>query len=601
MAEFFAELKRRQMFRVAAAYAVLAWLLLQIVNNVAPVLDLPIWVARAFLLALVIGFPIALLFVWMRELAPADAAAPRAVTTKLDYVLAGGLVLVIALLSYQQLASTPPQASAPQSDASQPATGNIAIAVLPFANVSGDASREFFSDGMTDEISGALAKVRDLRVIARSSAFQFKGQNQDVRAVGQALGASHLIEVSVRQAGNRVRITAQLVRAGDGVQLWSENYDRELTDIFAIQEDIAQAIATSLRVPLGLQQGERLITNRTSDLESYDQYLRARTLYRSRAISEAIRALEPFVGRDPNFAPAWTLLARAYNLLPNYSSILRTDPVDEARSSIQALHAKAEMAAQQAIRADPRDAGGYSALADMKMLRGNWREAEDLFRQALALDASDPDTLARYEVLLQGTGRLKEAMAVAERLRILEPFVPIYNVNAALSMQLNGQNQASIAFLENIPPDAAGNFFRNAVLARGYAADGRYSEAADTLLAISGRASRQSVEDAARLLRQAPAKAGAPRALPRLEGELSLVYAFVGALDRVLEYPERAADINFLGGNPLAPLWHPLHAPLRKTERFKALVRRIGLVDYWRARGWPDLCRPVGADDFVCD
>ena len=146
--------------------------------------------------------------------------------------------------------------------------------MLPFANLSGDASQEFFSDGMTDEITSALAKVANLRVVGRTSAFQFKGQNKDLRAIGQALGATYLIDGSVRKAGNRVRITAQLIKADDGIGLWTDNYDRELTDVFAIQEDIATAIAGALRVPLGLQQGERLVSNRTSDVESYQDYLR---------------------------------------------------------------------------------------------------------------------------------------------------------------------------------------------------------------------------------------------------------------------------------------------------------------------------------------
>src|SRR5262245_2615452 len=146
MAEFFAELKRRQMFRVAAAYAVVAWLLLQVVNNVAPILDLPVWVARAFLLALVIGFPIALLFVWMRDLAAADPQAPKSATTRLDYALIGGLVLVIALVAYQQFAPSRDTPAAPEAQAA-----GISIAVLPFANLSGDASQDDFSDGMTEE------------------------------------------------------------------------------------------------------------------------------------------------------------------------------------------------------------------------------------------------------------------------------------------------------------------------------------------------------------------------------------------------------------------------------------------------------------------
>src|SRR5262249_15449800 len=151
-----------------------------------------------------------------------------------------------------------------------------------------------------------------------------------------ALGATHLIEGSVRKAGTRVRIAAQLVRADNGAHLWAENYDRELTDVFQIQEDIAQAIAGVLRVPLGLQQGESLVSNRTQDLESYQQYLLAKAQLRGRAVEKAIAILEPLIAREPNYAPASALLAYAYSLLPNYSSVLRTGAIEDARQAQQA-------------------------------------------------------------------------------------------------------------------------------------------------------------------------------------------------------------------------------------------------------------------------
>ena len=176
-------------------------------------------------------------------------------------------------------------------------------------------------------------------MVARTSAFQFKGENKDVRAVGQALGATHLIEGSVRKAGNRVRITAQLIKADDGTHLWTENYDRELTDIFAIQEDIAQAIAASLRVPLGLAQGETLVRNRTKDEASYEDYLRAKALVRARANGagqpEAAKLLEQVVARDPDFAPAWALLGLDY-AMPRFT-IRRSSA---ARSNRHALSSK---------------------------------------------------------------------------------------------------------------------------------------------------------------------------------------------------------------------------------------------------------------------
>ena len=240
MSDFFAELKRRHIYRVAA-YAVVAWVLLQLVNNVAPILDLPPWVARAFLLLIFIGFPVALFFAWMRELAPADGAAPRAAATKMDFVLAGALVVVIALVSYQQLAPSPgartaqQQAAAGAPASSQPPAGGISIAVLPFVNLSGDAGQEFFSDGMTEEITSALAKIPDLQVVGRTSAFEFKGQNQGFARHRSGARRDAPYRRLGAQGGDRVRITAQLIRADNGVHLWTESYDRQLTDIFAIR------------------------------------------------------------------------------------------------------------------------------------------------------------------------------------------------------------------------------------------------------------------------------------------------------------------------------------------------------------------------------
>ena len=594
MGNLFAELKRRHIYRVAAAYAVVAWVLLQLFNNLEPILKLPEWAGTLVLVLLLGGFPVAIFLAWVRELAPADGAAVRPTTGKLDWALMGALVVVIGIFVYQQIIPSPGARTAQQqASVAGPAPGGLSIAVLPFANMSGDAGQEFFSDGMTEEINGALAKVPDLRVVGRTSAFQFKGQSKDLRAIGQSLSARYLIEGSVRKAGAQVRIAAQLVRADDGVQLWSESYDRELTNIFAIQEDIAQAIAAALRLPLGLQQGDTLVRNRTADLESYQQYLHARALLRARGagVSQAIAVLESVVTRDPNYAPAWALLAEAYIILPAYQQ----DPaffggsVEQGRRSVQPSLDRAEKAAQEAIRLDPRQAVGYAALGDIQNFRTKWAAGENLFKEALALDANDPDILQRYSIMLVDLGRLKDSLSMRETLRTLEPFVPIYNVTTALLMQLTGQSQATIPLLEPIPPDAAGGFLRNVRLARAYAVAGRYNDAADTLLLITGnQVSRKSVEDAARLLRRAPTKVVEP--LPYLPDEMNFVYAYVGAPNRVLDNPERFVEIGNASSNPGRALWLPLYASVRKTERFKAYVRKAGLVDYWRAAR---LARPL--------
>jgi tetratricopeptide (TPR) repeat protein len=257
---------------------------------------------------------------------------------------------------------------------------------------------------------------------------------------------------------------------------------------------------------------------------------------------------------------------------------------------------KAEAAARKAIQLDAGYAGGYSELATVQTRRGKWAEAEDLRTRAFALDPNDPELLQTYSITLEVVGRLKEALRVRERLRALEPLVPIYNQATARIMLANGQIDASIPILE---PDLSTGGPRNVYLAEAYAIKGRFADAADTLLRITTQIDRRSVEDAARLLRSAPSVTDQPAKLPALVAELGFVYAYTGAPERVLEYPEQAVkEGDFV---TIGTVWHPTSASLRKTERFKALMRNAGLVDYWRARGWPDLCRPMGADDFVCD
>jgi TolB-like protein/DNA-binding SARP family transcriptional activator/cytochrome c-type biogenesis protein CcmH/NrfG len=516
-------------------------------------------------------------------------------------ILAAVLIVAVALLSYRQFASTVANSQTAVAErAVSTQASAIAIVVLPFANLSGDNSQEFFSDGMTEEITSALAKIPSLRVIARTSAFQFKGRNQDVRMIARSLGASHLIEGSVRKIDNRVRISAELIEASNGSNLWTESYERQLTDIFRTQEEIAQAIAAALRVPLGLQPGGALVTNRTSDLESYDQYLRAKALVRARVVipDELIATLEKLVARDPNYAPAWALLSRAYalgspDLNPQASSI------EDGRRAFQSKDKvdKVELAARKAVQLDSRQASAYATLATVQYRRGKWAAAEDLYKQGLALDPNDPDILYGFSVLLRNVGRSKEGLSVSDRVRTLEPLSSLYQIGFARALQVDGQDQESIAVLEALPPNYPGNMY----LAQAYATAERYGEAADTLLAMPQPTfNRRSLEDAARLLRGAPAKVKSPEALPLLEGELNFVYASVGAMNRVMEYPERNLEIGIAGDNVARTLWRPNYAPLRKTKRFKAYVRKAGLVNYWRARGWPDLCHPVGADDFAC-
>jgi adenylate cyclase len=598
VARFFADLKRRHIYRVAALYAVAAWVLIQLVGNLTPMLRLPDWAGSLVLVLLLVFFPIALIFAWIHEWPAGEANVPATATTKLDWVILGGVALTVFGLLYQLVADSVDSPAA--ATLAQP-SGNVSIAVLPLANLSGDDAQEFFSDGMTDEITSALAKVPNLRVVGRSSAFQFKDQSKDLRAIGEVLGATFLIDGSVRRAGNRVRVTAQLVRADDGINLWTDSYDRELTDVFAIEEDIAQAIAGALRAPLGLADGERLISNRTTNVDSYQDYLRGRSLVRGRIVEEAVATLESAVARDPNFAPAWAMLSQAYRALLDYNALARRPdaPLEEARGFVQSTLERGERAARRAIELDPRHDGGHAALATIRATRGEWAEADDLFKQAFAIDANNPEALYRYGQTLNIVGRVADSLRVYEQLQAIEPLVPIYQLQTASQLYVAGRNQAAIASLEATTDEGPARFYRNLYLARVYAATGRFADSAAALLALRGepQVGLETIAAAADLIR-APGVSAARASLPAL-GDLNFVYAYVGAESRLMEPAERGLQI----GNMVSQstFWGPAWAPVRQTERFKALLRDIGLVDYWRERGWPDLCRPRAEADFVCD
>lgn len=479
-------------------------------------------------------------------------------------------------------------------------TQTVSVAVIPFANVSADATQEFFSDGITDEIASALARVPSLRIVARSSAYTFKNQTKQAVEVGQALGATHLIEGSVRVDGSRFRITAQLIEARSGLQVWSETYERNVSDVFATQEEIAQAIAHSLRLPLGLHDTGSLVRNRTADTETYDQYLRAKALVRTRGLkplTDATALLENVVARDPAYAPAWAVLAIAYEVQPIFEPAYLGLDTTRLSQVVRNVLPKADAAARKAVALDPSLPEGYAALAHSEDLRGHLVEAEDLYLKALALNAETPDALHYYADLLAAAGRLKEAFAIRQRLQVLEPFVPIFNGNTAAHLWLNGQTDAAIALVKTVPDTVLQSFY----IPMMQAAAGRHREAARSLTeTYSGIYPRDMVEAATHLLLHNSGMHSPPKTLPPL-GALWWSAAAAGHPSELLTSHEAFADAGYSLPVITAFLWHPAYAEARKTERFKVFMRKVGIVAYWHARGWPEFCRALGSDDFVCE
>ena len=287
---FFAELKRRNVFRVGIAYAVATWVLLQVMDIITPILDLPEWAPKLIFVFLAVGLVPALILAWAFELTPEglkkekdvdrSASITNVTGRKLDYAIIAALLVAVGMLVADRYAVDPEPAVT--------ASVTKSIAVLPFVNISSDPEQEFFSDGITEEILNALASVKELKVAGRTSSFAFKGRNEDLRKIGAMLGVEHILEGSVRKVGTTVRITAQLVQVADGFHMWSATYERELTDIFAIQDEIATEILKQLKAQLLDEVIEDLTSQRT-DPEVYELYLLAKQrLYnRTRATIES--------------------------------------------------------------------------------------------------------------------------------------------------------------------------------------------------------------------------------------------------------------------------------------------------------------------------
>ena len=445
-AGFFQELKRRNVFRVGAAYAVVAWLLMQAADILLGNFGAPAWVFQSFVALLALGFPLALFLAWAYELTPdgirrsedvgPEAAVRAAGTQRLDWVIIGGLALVLAIMVVERLwpvereaeVAQPPVVVEAETPVQLQDAAQASIAVLAFEDLSSGRDQEFFAEGMSEEILNLLARVPGLRVAGRTSSFQFKGQRADLREIGELLGVHHLLEGSVRKAGDRVRITAQLINAADGFHLWSETYDRQLTDIFAIQDDISRRIVVALRARL-LSDGEsadaigdpRPDVNMEVDPETHALYLRGMHHWHRRRIEDFYLAIEAFaeaIERRPDYASAHAGLALATITLPAYDNRTLDEMLPRARAS-----------ALRAMELEPDLPDAHAALGLVFQRELNWTSAESHLLRALEINPSHVTTLHWLSQHLAAMGRLEEALELARQAVRLDPISLIINNN----------------------------------------------------------------------------------------------------------------------------------------------------------------------------
>jgi adenylate cyclase len=594
---FFVELKRRNVYKVAVAYAVVGWLVIQAASIFLPAFDAPPWVMKIFIIVIVLGSPVALVMSWAFEITPEGIKRESEISPNesirrrtgrkivgITFVLA---VIAAGLLAFNLFRSKP---TTPSTTAAL--ITNKSVAVLAFANLSDDKGSEYFSDGISEELLTVLQKIPGLHVAARTSAFSFKGKNATAQEIGQKLGVAHLVEGSVRKAGDLVRIAARLTRTDTGEQLWSENFTRDLKDAFAVQTELAQTIvgqvsgqltndaanpAAKAAIQAEVRAAER---GGTKNVEAHQHYLQGR-FYSNRgsekSAGEALVEYQRAVELDPSFALAWAGLARTHMWYCGFSSEIARAGFDDhlarareaaaralaiepnlpeallVRSKIQLdfdfdWNGAAETV-RSALALAPADQELVTAAGTLALARGNTTRAIEFYRQAVALDPVNPFARSWLAFILGVTGRLAEARAEYPRVVELIPAAPWSHAGLGLAFMVKGKfEEAAVA-----AQDDAAEWARLLVVAMARWSQKRIPEA-DAALA---RLTESSADTEAY--------------------HIAEVYAYRGDKDRAFEWLERArrqrdGTLGFMRCDPFL-------AKLHGDRRWDVFLRKMGLAD----------------------
>ena len=478
---------------------------------------------------------------------------------------------------FADLLTTPAQSVpvGPAPPAPSLPTSKMSIAVLPFTNMSGDSGNEYFSDGITEEIINALAQLDELRVAARTSAFAFKGTTVDVSDVGAKLNVATVLEGSVRVAGTRLRVTAQLINVADGYHLWSERFDREMDDVFAIQDEIARTIANRLEVTIAGQTGELLVKPPTGNLEAYQLYLKGRYMWNKRTqdgIEEAAEYFRQAIERHPGYALAYSGLADAYLLLGSYGYMPR-----------QESHVKAKAAAEQALELDETLAEAHTSRGQVLRSERDWLGEEREYLRAIALNPNYATAHQWYATLLAAFGRHEDALREIQRAQELDPLSHAICTAAGVVLIMARDYAGAIEQFEKALELKPGFMSAQGLLEGVLTWVGRLDESIPAMersiesypedggrLALLGYAYVQSGDEhkARELLEQAKERGGD-------DGSMALLYTALGDHDRAIECLERVFDEEVWGFLMFNLKGFPMLDPLRSDPRFQDMVRRM--------------------------
>jgi len=585
--QFFGELRRRNVYKVAVAYAVVGWLLIQVATQVFPFLEIPNWAIRLIILAIAIGFPVALIIAWAFELTPegirrtedADAAGQRSrggIWIAL-VVIAAALSLGLFFLGRYTAGNAQSQnpasrgSGAPGSEAVT-AVSEKSVAVLPFLNESGDPRDEYFSDGLSEELIAALAQIAELKVIGRSSSFRFKERKEESKTIGEKLGVATLLEGTVRKQGDRVRIVAELVNAADGIELWTRTFDRELKDIFAVQAEIAAAVAESLKVTL-LGSDEQSTNSATKSTEAHNAYLQGHFHFQRRNLEDFRKAVSYFdeaIRLDPDYALAYAERSEAWSFIGDLTGQRATawlTAKSDAEKAVAIAPSLAEAHAalgwvrffidwkfteglselKRAKELSPANPTTNDLLARVIAYLGRVDEAERQARQAVELDPLSVTAQGNLGRVLFVAGKLDEADAVARKAADLQPSAAgnhRYQVHVAVERG-DGETALREAQLE---PDEGYRRFELA-LAQYVRGDRAAADAALADLIANGR--------------------------DQLAYQIAEVHAVRGETDKAFEWLQISFDNHDTG--TLTLLIDPLLRGLHDDPRYKNLLAKLGL------------------------
>lgn len=611
-----AELKRRNVIRMAGLYLVGAWLVVQVAETLLPAFDVPGWVLRATIILLAIGFVPALIFAWIFELTPqglkrdedvsrTESIAPQT-AQRMNRVIVALLVLALGYFAVDKFLLAPQSESRPAatetakgetgSESTSKPESDKSIAVLPFTNMSGNVDQDYFSDGMTEELLNVLAKVPQLKVVARTSVFEFKGKGGDVREIGRKLGVGHIVEGSVRRDGEKVRVTAQLIRVSDGIHVWSEQYDRKLESVFALQDEIAGQISGQLTESLGVSTAPA--SRKPIEPAAYDEYLKGRALLRQRKdMPGVVEHLKAAIAMAPDFAEGWSSLSLALDAMYWYEPMVKSNAVNWLAQSAQAA------AHAQALA--PDSALTLHVLGNVARERFDYATAEELYLRSISIDSSNPDVREDYSELLYLVGRMQDSLEATRQVVELDPYYIVgwmRRFDAAAALDHPDEVKQVMERMRDLNPDNIYSMYRGI----------------DYPLAYSRVAEVRAI--AAEIEQENPARGALIRAiLPWVYREkgadstaalaalrsLSAIQAskYVVArqdVDVFLEYVDSVGplDLTYFFANLYSS--KPAGQIMLRDPRIKAKLIEYGFVAYWRKKGWPQGCRPLGDDDFEC-